>query len=172
MRHRGLGHLTASLILLGCSQAVGDGASARLVSNDAFAATGETVELPSAQHAAIYREVLRFYRPHGNRMRLLNPALLPSAAGQETGGTIEPAVAAEMVANLGDHFCVGESQRMCNGRSSGGELRISPVYHQTDKRVRVAVQYVSMEPYGPENVSTQVFLLEQTQGQWIVRARR
>lgn len=163
--------LSAVLFLLGCSRAVG-GASGTLVSNDVFAVTGETVELPSAQHAGIYREVLGFYRPHGNRMRLLNPALLPSAAGQETGGTIAPAVAEEMVASQGDRFCVRDSQRVCNGRNSGGELRISSVYHQADTRVRVVVQFASIEPYAPEQSSTQVFLLEQSEGRWVIRARR
>ena len=105
-------------------------------------------------------------------MRLLNPALLPSAPGQETGRTIDPAVAAEMVANLGDHFCLRGSQPVCNGRSSGGEVRISPVYHRSDQRVRVVVRYTSMEQHAPEQPSTQVFLLEQSEGRWRIRARR
>jgi hypothetical protein len=172
MQSRDLSKLAVLLLLLGCSRAVG-GTSDTLVTNDAFAATDETVEPPSAQHMAIYHEVLKFYRPAGNRMRLLNPSLLPSAPGEESGGTIEPAVAKNIVADLGDRFCVKDSQRVCNGRISGGELRVSPVYHQAGTRVRVVVQYSAIDPYAPEVASTQVFLLEQqSAGQWLIRARR
>jgi hypothetical protein len=159
------------LLLLGCSQAIGQTSDA-MASNDAFAAADETVEVPSAQHTAIYHEVLKFYRPAGNHMRLLNPSLLPSSLEQESGGTIEPAVAKDLVANLGDRFCVGDNKRICNGRSSGGELRVSPVYHQADTRVRVVVRYSTIDEYAPEMPSTQVFLLEQSSGRWIIRARR
>jgi hypothetical protein len=172
MRYFGFRHVSAILLLLGCSQAAGAGSYFAQVSSDVFAAADERVELPSAQLASLYQEVLKHYRPAGNRMRLLNPALLPSAAGQESGGTMQPVVAKEIVANLGDHFCAMESERTCNGRNSGGELRVSPVYYQADNRVRVAVRYSSMEPYGPEQVSTQVFLLEQAKGKWVIRARR
>lgn len=167
----GFKRLPAFFFVLGCSLA-GARSTFAQVSADAYAAPDERVELPSAQSATLYREVLKHYRPSGNRMRLLNPSLLPSSPEQESGGTIQQDVAEEIVASLGNHFCATESRRTCNGRNSGGELRVSPVYHQADNRVRVAVQYASMEPYGPANVSTQVFWLEQARGKWVIRDRR
>ena len=171
MRSYRLSPLVVPFLLLGCSQAIGQ-TSGAMVSNDAYAAASETVELPSAQHMAIYHEVLRFYRPAGKHMRLLNPSLLPSAQGEENGGTIEPEVAKNIVAILGDRFCVKENQQACNGRGSGGELRVSPVYHQSDTRVRLVVRYSTIDEYAPEMTSTQVFLLERSSGEWHIRARR
>ena len=171
MRSYGLSTVAGLLLLLGCSRAIGQTSDA-MVSNDAFAAANETVEMPSAQHMAIYHEVLKFYRPAGNHMRLLNPSLLAPSLEQESGGTIEPAVVNDLVASLGDRFCVSDTHRICNGRRSGGELRVSPVYSQADTRVRVVVRYRTIDEYAPEMPSTQVFLLEQSSGGWHVRARR
>ena len=162
----------ALLALGGCSHGLARENGPADFAVDTYPAEGESIQPPSAQTTGIYYEVLKFYKPSGNRMRLLDRTLLAASREEIQEGQIDGSLAELMLARLGKSFCVSEGPRVCNGRNRGGVLRVSPVYRLPDERVRIAVRYTSIEPNAPEFTSTQVFLLERSDGNWVVRGRR
>jgi hypothetical protein len=136
----------------------------------AFASPAETVRLPARETRDIYQAVLRFYRPGPGRARWLDSVLLPSVPSGNNRITF-PDLAASLVEELGASYCV-LSERDCRGTRSGGTLRVSPVYQVDSQRVRVVVQFTSMDPYGPETSNSQVFLLARdAAGAWRIESR-
>jgi hypothetical protein len=171
MQLRQFCHLLVLTALLACSRGMsGNGLTS--FSAESQALEGETIELPSLQNAGVYHEVLRFYRPARGRMRLLDRTLLPGHRGVGEGESIEISLAESIVDRLGDSFCVSDGRQECNGRNRGGLLRVSPIYRLPDSRARVVVRFISIEPGGPATPSTQVFLLEQSDGNWKILGRR
>ena len=101
-----------------------------------------------------------------------HPDRFPAFIASLPMNNIEASLAESMLSPLGKSFCVRDGQQVCNGRSRGGVLQVSPVYRSPDERVRIAVRYTSIAPYGPEVASTQVFQLERSEGTWVVRGRQ
>ena len=164
--------LFSLLALVACSHGLASGSGPADFAVLAYSVEGETIQQPSPQNADIYHEVLKFYQPANNRMRLLDRTLLPATREEVQGSRIDAPLAQTMLVGLGKSYCLSDGQQACNGRSRGGVLRVSPLYRLSDDRVRVAVRYTSLEPNAPEITSTQVFLLERTEGNWVIRGRR
>jgi hypothetical protein len=160
------------LVLAACSRGLAPGNRPADFAVDSYSVAGERIQPPSPQNTDIYHEVLKFYKPSGGRMRLLDRTLLPATSEQVQEGRLDEVLAESMLARLGNSFCVSDGRQACNGRTRGGVVRVSPVYRLPDERVRVAVRYTSIEPNAPGLTSTQVFLLEQSEGKWVIRGRQ
>ena len=120
MTIRQVGYLVMALASLGCGHGGAGVDRAPLFAAVTFPVAGETTDPPGAQTVEIYREVLRFYRPAGGRMRLLDRTLLSADPARENGGEIEITVAEAMLENLGKSFCVWDNRRICNGHTQVG----------------------------------------------------
>ena len=164
--------LVALLVLVACSHGLAARNGSADFAVDAYPVDGEMIQEPSTENVGMYHQVLRFYKPSGSSMRLLDRTLLPAARDQQQGGRIEASLAESMLSPMGKSFCVRDGQQVCNGCRRGGVLQVSPVYRSPDERVRIAVRYTSIEPYGPEVASTQVFQLERSEGTWVIRGRQ
>lgn len=162
----------ALVALIGCSRGLASGNAPVDFAVEPYPVAGETIQQPSAQNTDIYHEVLKFYRPSGSRMRLLDRTLLPATREESQGSQIDASLARAMLDRLGQSFCVSDGEQTCNGQTRGGVLRVSPLYRLADGRVRVAVRFTSIEPNAPGITSTQVFLLERSEGDWSIGGRR
>jgi hypothetical protein len=162
----------AFLLLVACHSTTPPGAAPADFSTSLYRLADETVTFEPADHEAIYRSVLHFYRPAGAQARWLDPHLLP-AAPADTGRTLDDGLAHRLIRSLGlTRFCLQEEGAGC-GASSGGILQLSPVYGLSSDRARLIVRFEGVaRPFagGTAYSGTEAFLLERRAGDWRIRA--
>ena len=160
------------LLLAACHAATPPGTAPADFSTSLYRLADETAIFQPADHEAIYRSVLHFYRPAGVQARWLDPHLLP-AAPADTGQTLDDDLAHRLIHALGpSRFCLEEEAAGCNA-SSGGVVRLSPVYGLSSDRARLIVRFEGVAgPYagGTAYSGTEAFLLERHAGEWRIRA--
>jgi hypothetical protein len=163
---------TAFALLAACHSTTPPGAAPADFSTSLYRLADETVTFEPPDHEAIYRSVLHFYRPAGAQARWLDPHLLP-AAPADTGRTLDDDLAHRLIRALGpSRFCLQEEAAGC-GTSSGGVVRLSPVYGLSSDRARLIVRFEGVAPPyagGTAYSGTEAFLLERHAGDWRIRA--
>jgi hypothetical protein len=132
----------------------------------------ETLALSSPDQEAVYRAVLRFYRPTRGHVRWLDRTLLTDAPGQ-SAATMERPLALQLIAEVDpSRFCLEEVRSTCPGRV-GGVLRLSQVYAEASGQARVVVDFKGEAgPYAPGTAYSglEVFVLDRHEPDWQIRA--
>lgn len=165
--------LLSIVAVLGCHRVSGTGVAPVDDHLTLYASEADTQATSLEEMKSVYHQVLRFYRPAGERVRWLDRKLLarePGEPGEPGETTMDGALATSIVEGLGKSFCLMDQPGTCRG-TAGGTLRVSRIYHMNPNWARVVVSYAGVEPYGQATVNSQVFLLEKRGRSWKIRSR-
>jgi hypothetical protein len=137
----------------------------------AYLAPSETVRMPDREMVLLYRKALSFYRPGRGNARWLDRAMLPSDPAAPAGRTLDSSLAVSIVEQLEGAFCLLNEAAECDGKSSGGTLRVSPVYQVDAAQARVIVEFQARDRYGPAFSNTMAFLMVRNHDGWHILSR-